>query len=406
MVSRGLHKIESSDGSHPEKAAILGPCRVVSQEYPNLLCRSIDFEEEAAKVYDRQRIVQQLCFELRASPPDRVIAYRGTNRWVQSFDRVKLEPGPEIPLTLREGGVYLITGGLGNIGFSIGRYLAEAVQARLVLTSRSPFPGQEPGNRGAQRVKQLEELGARVLVVQADAADREQVRQAVRQAEATFGNLHGVLYAAGIMADQAFKLIADSDRQDCQLHFRAKIQGLLVLEEVLKDKELDFCLLTSSLSPILGGLSLFAYSAANSFMDAFAHRQALVRGKPWLSINWADWQQNNGEPNSESCANLLLGSTVSQLHITAEEGKETFKRVLSLFADGKRVPGIVISSGDLHRRLRQWVMPESGLQVEAGSEGTSKSSQAAVHQRPRLQSIYEPPKNVTGMTEALTSVLI
>jgi polyketide synthase PksJ len=391
MVSKGLHKIENSDTCHPGKAAILGPCKVVTQEYPNIVSRCIDFEENTTASYDEQRIVNHLVSELNSSPLDRMMAYRGFNRWIQSFEPVKLEKGPGVPVILREKGVYIITGGLGNIGFSIARYLAESVHARLVLINRATLPGNDKENPKTMKIRQLEEMGAEVLMVRADVSNNRQMQQAVEQAEEQFGPIHGVLHAAGIMDEKAFKLIADSDRQDCESHFRAKIHGLMVLEEVLRDKELDFCISTSSLSPILGGLSLYAYSAANSFMDAFAHQQALVKGKNWISINWADWHR--GEPTGDSCANLLLGSTVSQLNITPGEGQETFKRALSLFRKGRRTPEIVISSGDLHRRLQQWVLPDTGPGPEADADPTAKSKTAVVHKRPRLQSIYEEPKN-------------
>jgi acyl carrier protein len=215
------------------------------------------------------------------------------------------------------------------------------------------------------------------------------MHQAVKQAEQTFGPLHGVLHAAGIMEESAFKLIADADKQDCQLHFKPKIQGVNVLEEIFRDKELDFCILTSSLSPVLGGLSLYAYSAANSYMDSFARQQTLVRDKNWISINWADWQRE--EPASQSCANLVLGSTVFHLNITPQEGQETFERILNLCSNGNRLPQMVISSGDLHRRLQQWVLPDPEIGTEADQAG--KNQKAVVHQRPQLQSIYEAPTN-------------
>jgi len=391
MVSRGLHRIESSDSGHPCRAAILGPCKVISQEYPNIICRSIDFQDEAALYYDEQRMMQQLVSELKGSSPDRVIAFRGNNRWIQCYEHIKLEKGPDVPVILRDRGVYLVCGGLGNIGFSIAQYLAASVRARLVLTTHSAWPVKEQNHPRLMKVKQLEDLGARVLVVQADAVDKQQMQQAVKQAEETFGSLDGVLYAAGIMDDSIFKLIADAGREDCELHFKTKIYGLMVLEEVLRDKEPDFCLLASSLSPVLGGLSLFAYSAGNSFMDAFAHRQALAAGKNWLSLNWADWQR--GEPTNETCANLVLGSTVVQLDITPGEGQETFKRVLSLFSNGNRLSQLVVSSGDLHRRLQQWVLADPGTGSDASGSTSSKTDRQIVHRRPQLQSIYEAPKN-------------
>ncbi len=390
VVSRGLHRIESGDNCDPRKAAILGPCRVIPQEYPNIVCRSVDFQDNSAGYDDERQLVGNLISELCTSPVDCTIAYRGSNRWVQSFEPIKLEKGPDVPLVLRDRGVYLITGGLGRIGLSIAQYLAQAVQAHLVLTSRSDLARQEDGDPRRMKIKYLEDLGAEVLVVQADTADKEQMRKAVLQAEERFGTIHGVLHAAGIMAENAFKLIADSDKHDCELHFKPKIHGLMVLEEVLRDHELDFCLLTSSLSPILGGLSLYAYSAANSFMDGFAHQQSLVKRKNWLSVNWADWERE--APTSDSCANLVTGSTVFQLNITPEEGQETFKRVLSLSLNGIRIPEIVISSGDLQSRLRQWVLPGADAEPGTGDEQVETQKQR-VHKRPRLQSLYEPPGN-------------
>ncbi|MDQ1353893.1 MAG: hypothetical protein QG657_4202, partial [Acidobacteriota bacterium] len=382
-VSRGLHKIESADTCNPGKAAILGPCKVIPQEYPHIKCRSIDFAENTAGTYDESRIVRTLLAEFWASPPEPIIAYRGVNRWVRSYEPVKLDKGPDVPVILREKGVYLVVGGLGNIGLSIAQYLAKAVHARLVLTSRSEVPGTDSDHPRRRKIKQLEEMGAEVSMVQVDAEDKQQLRQAIKHAEEKYGVLHGVLYAAGIMNESAFKLIVDSDRQDCEQHFKPKIRGLIALEEVLREKELDFCILTSSLSPILGGLSLYAYSAANGFMDGFAYKQSIEQGKNWISINWADWESNGGEPINDRCANLVLGSTVSQLNITTGEGMETFKRVLSLASGGNSIPGIVISSGDLHRRLQQWVNDEES--------GASKRQE--VHKRPQLQSIYEAPQN-------------
>lgn len=398
LVSKGMHRIENGDSSSPQKTAVLGPCKVVSQEYTNIVCRSIDFEENTSSHYDEKRIAQDLISELHSSPPDRIIAYRGSSRWVQSFEPVKLEKTNQTPVppVLRENGVYLITGGLGKIGLSIAQYLAQTVHARLVLTTRSPLSGEDDGGPRMMKVHQLRELGAEILVVRADAADKEQMRLAVTKAEETFGALHGVLHAAGVMDENAFKLIADLEKEHCELHFNAKIHGLLVLEEVLRDKPLDFCILTSSLSPILGGLSLYAYSAANSFMDGFARRKGLEHRENWFSINWADWERE--EPANDGCANLVLGSTVFQLNINPEEGKETFERVLSLFRPGGEpraavVPGIVVSSGDLSRRLRQWAAISPENENDSDSNSSASGDKPVLHQRPRLQSIFEAPQN-------------
>ena len=60
-------------------------------------------------------------------------------------------------------------------------------------------------------------------------------------------------------------------------HFRPKACGTFVLEEIFRDRDLDFVLLLSSLSGVLGGLGLLGYASANVFLDAFAAREALER---------------------------------------------------------------------------------------------------------------------------------
>ena len=43
-------------------------------------------------------------------------------------------------MTLRQRGVYLVTGGLGGIGLAVALDLARRVSARLVPLGRSPVP--------------------------------------------------------------------------------------------------------------------------------------------------------------------------------------------------------------------------------------------------------------------------
>ncbi|NIM16914.1 MAG: amino acid adenylation domain-containing protein [Candidatus Aminicenantes bacterium] len=389
VVSNHLHKIEKGDICSPEKATILGPCKVISQEYPHIICRSLDIDID-------QNIVENLFSELDASPPDRVIAYRADNRWVQTFEPIKLAGNFEFYYKLRENGVYFITGGLGKIGLILAEYLAHSVQAKLLLTGRSNFPAREKWEYYAQtnkdavsdkimRIRNLEEMGAEVLVVQADVSDKEQMRTAVKLAEDRFGTIHGVIHAAGVMDESYFKLISDLSREDCEAHFKPKIQGVCVLDEIFKDKNPDFCILTSSLSSILGGLSLYAYSAANSFMDTYALKQMQMFQKNWSSMNWDEWEQDVNpaeDVKTPGQGSKIIGST-----ITREEGKEVFKRALVL----NRIPQIIISCRDLQCRLQQWVYTGSEMGKGTVEQEKERGEGHSLHKRPQLQSIFEAP---------------
>ncbi|MCX6584839.1 MAG: amino acid adenylation domain-containing protein [Candidatus Aminicenantes bacterium] len=388
VVTRGMHAIESGETGSPGKAVILGPCKVIPQEYPNIACRSVDIDRPIDGDEMDGEIVETLAAEFSnsASCPDTVIAYRGGTRWLQTYDpfqplRRVQAANLDIPFRLRKNGLYLVIGGLGKIGFTMARYLARAAQARLVLTT---LPGYNP-----QLIRQLEEYGAEVTVVEVDIGDETAMRQTIHQVEQQFGALNGVIHAAGVMNENAFKLIADLDRENCEPHFNAKIHGLVVLEKVLNDKSLDFCMLTSSLSSVLGGLTLYAYSAAHSFMDAFTLKQAREFRRNWFVVNWDEWRIEDAPPgNTREVPAGRKATCLNTAAITGEEGQEVLKRLLSM--DNKKITQVVVSTRDLGRRLRQWIMDTDD---GAAKKEQKKAEGSSLYQRPRLQSVFEEPKN-------------
>ncbi|MGB8344556.1 MAG: beta-ketoacyl synthase N-terminal-like domain-containing protein, partial [Ktedonobacteraceae bacterium] len=128
--------------------------------------------------------------------------------------------------------------------------------------------------------------------------------------------------------------------------------------------------LFSSISSVLGGLGFAAYAGANLFMDAFVHwhnRQESL-SVPWISVNWDSWQI---EESSHSASGL--GSTVAEYAMTPEEGTEALTRILA--SDG--LTQVVISTGDIQERIRQWVLLES-LQDHSTNEPDSSSLSAQV----------------------------
>jgi acyl carrier protein len=215
----------------------------------------------------------------------------------------------------------------------------------------------------------IESLGVEVLVLQADVAERVQMERALDTATARFGTIHGVVHAAGISDGSAFGAIQEIEKQQCELHFRPKVYGVYTLAEVLADLEdLDFCLLFSSLSSVLGGLGFTGYAAANVFMDVFARQYSGVASTKWISVNWDTWQMQEGQHD-------LLGRTVAEYEMTPAEGVAAFEYALANDVGAH----IVNSTGDLDTRIRQWLSLES---LRGGS--TSVSGRA----RPDLPIAY------------------
>jgi hypothetical protein len=179
VLTAGVQEVTGNEPLVPEKAAVLGPLKVIPQEYPFIVCRSIDIELPPAGSPVEEKLADCLRDELFVDfdTPDTDIAYRGYHRWVKTYEPIRVESPGAVPVQLRERGVYLVTGGYGNIGFTLAGYLAEKVRARLVLTGPTPLIAREEWDHWLQthepedkvsrkilKIRQLEAVGGDVSV--------------------------------------------------------------------------------------------------------------------------------------------------------------------------------------------------------------------------------------------------
>jgi NAD(P)-dependent dehydrogenase (short-subunit alcohol dehydrogenase family)/acyl carrier protein len=372
----------------PGKATLGGPALVAPQEHPGVVCRCVDTDVPPGDASRRDALVAQLADEVCGESNDPAVAYRRGRRFVRAYEPVRLEAADGARAPLRPRGVYLITGGLGGVGLVLARYFAEAARARLILVGRSAFPRREDwprwldehgaDDRTSRRIRQLqalEELGSEVLVLSADVSVRDELARAVAAGEERFGALDGVVHAAGHVGVETFREISQATTADSEAQFSAKAHGLLNLAEVLEGRPLDFCLLTSSLSSVLGGLGFAAYSAANLFMDAFVRRVNRAGAAAWTSVNWDSWRLPDMRP-----AIAGLGASVSEFVMEPGEAADACERIL---AEGN-LGQVVVSTGDLHARLRQWVGRDPQPETAPAPLGT--------HGRPNLSTPYAAPR--------------
>lgn len=351
VVTSQAQDVIDQDHIFPAKATVSGLLDVVPQEQGMIATQSIDVVPSEIRSWD-DRSLDRLIHELadRATAGQEV-AYRGRYRWVRTYHPTPLPAPAGRPKLLRNQGVYLITGGLGGVGLAMAEYLAETAGARLVLVGRTGLPPRQEWNRSSldpdgqtadriQRITAMEQGGAEVLVVSADVSDPRQMRAAIDVAEQQFGEIHGVVHAAGIAPTTISGALEYLDRDACEAQFLSKVRGLVVLDDVLGDRELDFCLLTSSLSTVLGGLGFGAYASANAFMDAFAQQSSTRPRRRWLSVNWDAWSLTEE------------GTPSGIVSMTRAEGLDVFGRLLS----GVDAVRVVISASPLERRIDQWIL--------------------------------------------------
>ena len=388
VVANRLHEVHGDAASVPEKATLRAPLMVAPQEHPGVVCRSLDTDIPAADRQQRDALVNQLMDEIRGEAVEPTVAYRRGRRWVLAYEQVRLEAADAERAPLRQRGVYVLTGGLGGVGRVLAHHLARTVQARLVLIGRSEFPPRagwqrwlaehdesDSIHRKIRQLQSLEALGSEVLVLRADVSSAAAMRRALAAVDERFGEIHGVIHGAGAVGIEAFREIREANRADSERQFVAKVHGVLVLDRVLADRRLDFCLLMSSLSAVLGGLGFAAYGAANLFMDAFARWKNRHGSTRWTSVDWDSWRLADVQPIIAG-----LGATVNEFVMEPEEGAAACERIL---AEGN-LSQVVVSSGDLQARLRQW--------IERDSPSDEGSRLATLHQRPNLSAPYEAPR--------------
>lgn len=389
-LSSAMQCVAAEQAVSPEKATLLGLCKVIPQEYPHLTCQSVDVALPGAGERHTTKLAGMLAAECLRPSPGGVLAYRDGRRWEQAFEPVRLEPGSS---PIRAGGVYMITGGFGGIGLSLARHLAGTAQAKLALVARTALPPRDEWDsrlashddelsRRIRSVQELEALGADVLALAADVTQTAELRAAIEQIDTHYGALHGVIHAAGLVHKSFFQAVQETDQQACEQHFQAKAYGPIVLEQALADRQLDFCMLVSSLSSVLGGLGFGAYAAANCFMDAFAQQHNQHSSSPWLSVNWDAWQLTDAQRHG-----LSVREQSAAFAITPQEGIDAFERIVG----AGPVPQIVVSTADLGVRINRWIELEQ-LHKQGPAEPAEASS---FHPRPQLPNPYIAPRNET-----------
>jgi aryl carrier-like protein len=274
---------------------------------------------------------------------------------------------------------------LGGIGEAVARFLVETVAARVILVGRSALPAREKGaaDPKVRRLQHLEAVAARtggaVMYVEGDVADRgrmEEVRELVR---ARWGAVHGVVHAAGLPGRG---LIARQERAAAAAVLAPKIRGTLVLADLFPSRELDFCVLCSSLAATLGGLGQADYCAANAFQDAFAGTLAASGdGGRMISVAWDTWK-DAGMAVDTNPALTLEG-------LDEAAGIEALRRILARV----ELPQVLVSVRDLDLLTAEAGRPRDLLSEDSLLAGLGPlPTPEERHARPQLAVAYVAPR--------------
>jgi acyl transferase domain-containing protein len=361
VVTNDAQEVTGEESLSPSKATALGLCKVIPQEYPQVSCRSIDVTLPA-RDSEREALADNLAAELAAPDGETTIAYRGRHRWLQIFEPVEFIETPREPhgaRRLREGGVYLLTGGPGDIDLALARSLAATARCKLVMRVAAQLPAREEWRqwleahdeqdevcRCIRGVLELEEAGAEVLPYSADASDLERMASVIADARERFGPVNGVFHTAAVTGGGMIQL---KTHEAVEAVFRPKVAGTLALQSLLKDAPPDFFVLFSTTLSLTGVFGQADYCAANAFLDAFARAQTAAGATLTVAVNWnlphwEDWQEAGlaGAPEFQA----QFAEMRKAYGLTHEDGVEAVRRIV----EGSQ-PQVVVSTQDFQALL-------------------------------------------------------
>ena len=173
---------------------------------------------------------------------------------------------------------YVIAGGSRGFGFATALWLSENGARNLVLISRAP----ESTDTLQNYRHKFEEAGTTIEVVKADITRLDQLQENLAKLDGNMPPIRGVFHCAMEIDDHALaNLTADGYAKSTH----AKILGAWNLHQVTRDMELEFFVLYSSVTSIVGPPGQASYSSANAFLDSFAD-YLRDRGIPATSVNW------------------------------------------------------------------------------------------------------------------------
>ena len=278
----------------------LGPVLVLPTETPGLGARLVDFAA-GSDAQTSTAIARALIDEAGRSDAENLVAWRGGRRWLRRYETLVLPDEDPGALPVKSNGVYLITGGLGGIGLTLAKWLGQSCSARLLLTGRTALPERADWDhalreqardsaicRAILAVRDIEAAGAEVIVARADVADSEQMAAAIGLARSRWGEIDGVIHAAGIAGNGRFAMLKSPGEVEAVLS--PKVKGLATLTQLLGDRPLDFFILMSSINAVVGAPGACDYAAGSAVLDAFVDSKHPAGWRNVIAIDWAAWR--------------------------------------------------------------------------------------------------------------------
>ncbi|MTI25797.1 SDR family NAD(P)-dependent oxidoreductase [Fulvivirga kasyanovii] len=312
-VSRNVLQLFIGESS-PRLNALSSFGKSISLEYKYLRFKTVEVDDST----DEYLVPSLECID--ASEPQ--ISYKAAQRNSLEWHKITTETS----FQWRDNGVYLITGGNGGVARELIKLL-EPLKARVALIGRSPLSAELKS-----LIEQQEAKGVLCTYLRADITDRNAMVEVLRSVNQQYGAINGIFHCAGIINDALFRNLDLSDFNEV---LAPKVTGTIVLDEITRSEPLDFFVLFSSITSVLGNAGQSAYAYANGFMDAFAEeRSQLVaahkRHGRTVAINWPLWNKGGMQLSEERL--ILMEKHMGAQPLSSEMAWQSLSEILATSA--------------------------------------------------------------------------
>ncbi len=374
MGHRRLRFLYLQGGSQPrpQHEMLLGYMRSVSREHTNIQFKMIS---RRGILSHNLSWIPNLLHELGEAGTEPIqVRFSDGRRQALGLQEVGIPEKGDTRELPREGGVYLITGALGALGYPIAGFLARHYQAKLILAGRSNL-----NEAIEEKLATLQLAGAEVLYVPTNLASAGETEALVNAGLERFGTINGIVHAASRLELKPF---TDVMLKDFRVALGAKTGGLLYLDYYTRDQPLDFMLLISSAAAWFGAAKMTPFATANAFLDSFAaFRNSLGSERPGhtTSICWPMWGELSPESVSAELPDPTLSDAVARA-IFEDSLALRRSRLLALYGLPHLVRGFARFESDQHEddELPDGLMPgdtAAFLRHLIGQEANGKNSE-------------------------------
>lgn len=312
IISNGVQMVTGEESLVPEKATLLGACKTLTREYPNITYNNIDVVMPSSQTWQEELLIDALLAELTSHLSNRFTAYRGNHRWVQTAKPIQLKPLDGAHLPVPPDGVYLITGGVNTIALELGQYLAAMNSATVIFVIPATFPKSKEwpawladhpaSDITSDNIKQLQALktqSSTIQFVQVDTTCQEQMQTAMAQVQEQFGSINGVIYTDLTSSSHVF----DNALPDLMTD---KIRETRILETLFANKPLAFFAFCTTRNTMTNSAYLIEETAVATLLTAFSHSFFSRYGIRTNIIHWPPWQIDDmGAENAASSSEVI-----------------------------------------------------------------------------------------------------